>query len=114
MEMKEVECHEKDQKLYQVRELIRNSPLAAARSNPNTPFKHKVEKENRTKPGVSTYICSKFCTYIHVHVYCTCTYRCMYYLACPSQKCIHTFIILYTCTLYIHKAAAKMLHMCCF
>lgn len=51
MEMKELECHEKDQKLYQVRELIRNSPLAAARSNPNTPFKHKVEKENRTKPG---------------------------------------------------------------
>ena len=97
MEMKELECHEKDQKLYQVRELIRNSPLAASRSNPNTPFKHKVEKENRTKPGVSTYICTFVLTmymymYIHVHFILY-----MYNITCISH--VH---VDYTYTVHVH------------
>ena len=53
MELKEQECFVKDEKLRQVRELIRNSPLSAVRSNPNTPFKERhVHKDNKTKPGV--------------------------------------------------------------
>lgn len=60
MELKEQECLFKDEKLRQVRNLIKNSPLAAARSNTNTPMKERRGlKDNKTKPGVRT-------TYLHV------------------------------------------------
>lgn len=56
-EMTEKECRAKEEKLFQVRELIRNSPLSTARmgtqSIPNTPLKAtKSNKDNKTQEGV--------------------------------------------------------------
>ena len=59
MEIKEHECLVKDEKLRQVRELIRNSPLAASRSNNSTPFKdRRGQREGKSKvSGVHTCTC---------------------------------------------------------
>lgn len=70
-ELKEKECQAKEEKLLQVCEIIRNSPLSVKRmelkqSKINTPFKPS-NKDNKTEDGVSVHIHVYTVHVIHVH-----------------------------------------------
>lgn len=64
MEVTEKQCLAKEEKLSQVRDLIRNSPLSAARTQsiPNTPLRAEKIKDNKTQDGVSLFF---FNLYFH-------------------------------------------------
>ena len=70
-ELKEKECQAKEEKLLQVCEIIRNSPLSVKRmelkqSKINTPFKPS-NKDNKTEDGVSVHVHVYTVHVIHVH-----------------------------------------------
>ena len=70
-ELKEKECQAKEEKLLQVCEIIRNSPLSVKRmelkqSKTNTPFKPS-NKDNKTEDGVSVHIHVYTVHVVHVH-----------------------------------------------
>lgn len=58
MEVTEKQCLAKEEKLSQVRDLIRNSPLSAARTQsiPSTPLRTEKIKDNKTQDGVSMFL----------------------------------------------------------